>query len=519
MKKKWILIVALVLGAVIGGICFWKSQIWIQGRFYPRTSLTLDLRDVSLTVEDYQRIQEVLPQCRIRWQVPLSSGSVPSDARQITLRSLSWEDLEMLNFLEDLEQVEALDCPDEEALLALRRRRTDLSVRYGVAIGSRIVENLTEELTIDGGALSTLSEKLEHFPELTTVTVTQPLPEGSELMAFQAEHPHIRLSWSVDLGGRTVPGDAVELDLSGVAVDSRETLENALEYLPELKRLNLRGCGLSQEDMKAVALAYPQTDMLFDITVASVTVPTDIRELDLSGIPMEDTRELEAALPCFTGLERVIMCDTGISSQELDALGKRHPETRFVWTVTIFGLEIRTDATYYKRNRYGARSEELAELKYCVDMEAVDLGHMQNLDSCECLADMKKLKYLVLADTGISDLTPLSGMTELVYLEIFNTPVEDYSPLVSCPALVDLNLGGTSGDPGPLTQMPWLKHLWWSNLRSKTDTPGYQALELLPEALPNTEIHFEGSHPTASGWRHLPNYYAMRDALHASYMD
>lgn len=405
--------------------------------------------------------------------------------------------------------------PEGETLLEPRRETLTFC---HAAVGKRLVDCMAEELTVDGEGFSRLAEKLECFPELSAVTVTKPLPKGEELTSFRKNYPHIRLSWSVEVGGRAVPEDTVELDLSGVPL-SREALENVLSYLPELKRLDLHGCGLSQEDLRGVALAHPDMDVLFDITVSSVTVSTDARELDLSGIPMEDTREVEEALPCFTGLERVIMCDTGISNEEMDALGKRHPETRFVWTITLFGLEIRTDATYYKRNRYGARSEELAALKYCVDMEAVDLGHMQRLDNCEFLTDMKKLKYLVLADTAVSDLTPLSGMTELVYLEIFNTPVEDYSPLVSCTALEDLNLGGTCGNPEPLTRMPWLKHLWWSNLKSKTETPGYRALELLPEALPNTEIHFEGNHPTASGWRWLPNYYAMRDALHASYME
>lgn len=524
MKKKWLLIAAITLTAVIGGICFWKSQIWIHGRFYPRTSLALDLREESLTEEDYRQIQEALPQCRILWQVPLSSGNVPSDARQVTLRSLSREDLEKLSCLADLERVDAWDCPDEDALLALRRSRENLTVSYRVALGSRMVENLTEEITVDGRELPLLAEKLDHFPKLSAITVTGTLPDAGELTAFREAHPDIRVFWNVELAGRQIPWDTQALDLSGATLESRETLERALPYLPQLKRLDLHGCGLSQEDLKAIALAHPQTDILFDITVASVTVPTDIRELDLSGIPMESTREIEEALPCFTDLERVIMCGTGISNQEMDVLGKRHPETRFVWTVNVMHRLLRTDAKSFSLKQSvqetgPATSGDIDNLQYCVDMEAVDMGHVIRMDSCQWASCMPKLKYLILADTSVSDLTPLSGLTELKYLEIFNTPVEDYSPLVSCTALEDLNLGTTYGDPEPLTRMPWLKHLWWSGLKKEPDSPGYRALELLPRMLPDTEIHFEGAHPTANGWRKIPNYYAMRDALHASYMD
>jgi len=524
LKKKWLLIGAIGLAAVILGICFWKSHILVAGRFYPRSSLTLDLREVPLEEGDYRRIREALPQCRILWQVPLSSGSVPSDARQITVTSLSREDLERMDLLTDLERVDAPDCREEALLLELRGRREDLTVSYRAAVGNRLIDSTAEALTVSGGELPLLGEKLAHFPKLAAVTVTQPLPPGRELASFQAEHPSIRLSWSVELDGRSIPGNTVELDLSGVPLSSREALENALSYLPELKQLDLHGCGLSQEDLRGVALSHPDMDVLFDITVSSVTVSTDARELDLSGIPMEDTREIEEALLCFTGLERVIMCDTGISNEEMDALGKRHPETRFVWTVSVMYRSIRTDAEYFSLYITTQRASPIAvggfdNLKYCVDMVAIDLGHSQRLDSCQWAENMPKLKYLILADTSVTDLTPLSGLKELAYLEIFNSPVEDYSPLVGCTGLEDLNLGGTYGDPEPLTQMTWLKHLWWSGVKDRPRSPGYRALTLLPEALPDTEIHFEVLHPTAKGWRKLPNYFAMRDALGLPYMD
>lgn len=518
LKKRWLLIAAIGLAAAILGTCFWKNHIRICGRFYPRNSVSLDLRALPLTWEDYRHLREELPKCQILWQTPLSAGSVPSDAREITVSSLTRGDLERMDCLTELERVDAWDCPDEENLLALCRERKSLTVSYRVAVGDRLVDHLAEEITVDAGEISVLTEKLEHFPKLAAVTAAEPLPNAGELTAFREANPGIRLSWSVELGGRLVSCFTRELDLSGTAV-SREELERAISYLPELKRLELHGCGLTQEELRGIARNHPETDVLFDITVASLTVPTDIRELDLSGIPMESVREVEEALPCFTNLERVVMCDTGISNEEMDELGKRHPETRFVWTVTISGIRLRTDATYYSRSNYEARTQDLDDLGYCVDLEAVDLGHMKRLDSCEWVANMPKLKYLILADTSVSDLTPLSNLKSLVFLEIFDTPVEDYSPLVSCTGLEDLNLGSTYGDPEPLTRMPWLKHLWWSGLKSRSDTPGYRALELLPKALPDTEIQFEGSHPTSRGWRKIPNYFKMRDALHAEYME
>ena len=60
--------------------------------------------------------------------------------------------------------------------------------------------------------------------------------------------------------------------------------------------------------------------------------------------------------------------------------------------------------------------------------------------------------------------------------------------------------------------MPWLKNVYMI-LGS-----GKDAAELA-QALPDTRVVASGTHTVASGWRNLPNYYAMRDALHAEYMN
>lgn len=525
MKKKLPLAAAAVLVAAAAGIWFFQSHVRIGGKFYPGDSQFLDLRGTGLTAAEYEAARERLPDCEILWDIPFQEAAYPMDTREITVRTLSREDLEALKYLPQLERVDGTDCPDTEVLLELQRQRPEIAVSYRVEVCGQMQDSLARTIAVENAAASELEKKLPYFPNLTRVTLSGVLPEAGALTALRERFPEIAFSWEVELAGRRIPWDTRELDLRGAELESREALERQLAYLPELERLDLRGCGLPQEDLRAIADTWEKTEVLFDITVASVTVPADTRELDLSGIPMADTREVEAALPYFTQLERVIMCDTGISDGEMDALGSRHPEVRFVWTVTVLYRQIRTDATYYTpyslsdatiRN---ARNQDIEALRYCVDMVAVDVGHMQKVDSCAWAANMPKLRYLVIADTGISYLTPLSGLKELVFLEIFISPVEDYSPLLGCTALEDLNLGRTYGDPEPLTRMTWLKHLWWSNLNWGPGRKSDRAPELLPPALPDTQILFSGAHPTADGWRKLPNYYAMRDALHMFYME
>ena len=101
------------------------------------------------------------------------------------------------------------------------------------------------------------------------------------------------------------------------------------------------------------------------------------------------------------------------------------------------------------------------------------------------------------------------SLKNLAFLEIFTTNITDYSPLLGCTGLEDLNLGNTYGDPAPITQMTWLKNLWMIFRKE-----GY----FLSQALPDTRVVSGGTATVDSGWRDLPNYFAMRDALKMYYM-
>ena len=216
------------------------------------------------------------------------------------------------------------------------------------------------------------------------------------------------------------------------------------------------------------------------------------------------------------------MCNCGLDNETMDALNQTYPDIRFVWSIRIRYYDIRTDATYFypfklQRDLF-INNEEASLLRYCTDMVCIDVGHMGQITDCEWAAYMPELKYLIIGETAISDLSPLSNCKKLVYLELFTIPVTDYSPLLECTALEDLNLGKTYGSTEPIAQMTWLKNLWWCGAPTR-NLPCSNAQEVLPQALPNTTIKLWLEHPTASGWRKLDNYYAMRDYMDMFYLN
>ena len=126
---------------------------------------------------------------------------------------------------------------------------------------------------------------------------------------------------------------------------------------------------------------------------------------------------------------------------------------------------------------------------------------------------MPNLKYLVLGENTIKDISPLSSCKNLKFLEIQRSRVEDLTPLLECTALEDLNIGTLWDiDLNVVKKMTWLKHLWMATFKDH--------LKEMEEALPNTIIKAPiDTTVINNGWRELPNYYAARDMLLMYYME
>ena len=217
------------------------------------------------------------------------------------------------------------------------------------------------------------------------------------------------------------------------------------------------------------------------------------------------------------------MSDCGLDSETLDALNRQHPEVSVIWTVQVGIHKVRTDATVFFPAGVSEKklpgNEDLKNLRYCTELIAMDLGHCA-ITECDWLRNLSHLRYLILADTGISDLAPLSELKELIYLELFRTPITDYSPLLGCTALQDLNLSFTYGDVSPIGQMIWLHNLHWN---PGADHPELRTqIEALSETLQDTVIETEPDRPRRSiggSWRYLPNYYVFRDLIGGAFLN
>ena len=404
----------------------------------------LNLHGTGLDGKTYDTLRSWFPEAEIFWDIPFQGAFFPMETQELTITTLAEEDLEALAYFSQLKTVNAQDCRDYAALDLLRQARTDLDVRYTLSLVGTEYAIDTRELVISGMETEALAAVLPYFTDLQKVELVTPLAPVEDLVALMEMAPETEFTWNLELGG--------------------------------------------------------------------IPVNEKTETLDLTNIPMT-VEEMDAVLPYLLNLTRVEMTGCGISNEEMDALNLRYENIKIVWTVRIGWRDYKTDIDAFMPARDGMTTvynSYLYNLRYCHDVIALDIGHMEVTD-ISFVAYMPHLKFLLLGDTRVSDLSPLEGLTELVYLELFMTNITECDALLTLTALEDLNVSYTYCDAEVLSQMTWLKNLWWA----KPTTLGWA---LLPDALANTHLEFNTFSSTGNGWRDLPNYFAQRDIFGLGYM-
>lgn len=516
-KQKALLAAAVLL--VLAAAALLARQLLtvrIGDRRYPRAEI-IDTRAALLSCEQYDAAAKESASA-IRWLVPIGDERFDSFSEELVLSALPESEIDRLAYFPALRHVDAESCADYPALAAAAVRFPTVAFSWHVPTADGAVDGNSTALAVKTLSCDELTALLPLLPRLETVDLAAAPLEEAEIDALTAAWPKLRFRYPVDVWGTAVMSDASELTLGAGAAGDAAALKKALGRLHALQRLDLRGAELSPVELKALLPLCP-ADTSYDIFLFGRTFSADSEELDLSGTPVSDTAGIEAAVSLMPKLKKVVMCDCGLSDEEMDALDRKYDGVRFVWTVYFSLYSLRTDETVFCASNLRSRgfvaphvsSEELAPLRYCRDLIALDLGHMFFTD-LDFLKDMTHLKYLILVEERFHDISVLGGLEELEYLELFNNTIDDLSPLLNCKALRHLNVGYTRGyDPAPLYEMTWLKRLWYPGNRL-----GKEACGTLREALPDTVCFlpsYDKDGSTGGGWRTDEAYYEMRNVF------
>lgn len=533
MKKViiWITVILLVIAAAVAGFfIFDHYYLVLDSGILPRSTQSLDLsgqtledleklaqlqelqeldlRNTGLTADQYEYLQAQIPQCHINWLVPFQDSFLPLDTEKISVTDLSAADISLLSYFAKLTTIDATSCNDYDTLLSLQQDHPEYKVLYQLSVSGLTIDQ--DATAIAGTNIDEISASLAYLPGLTFIDATG-CTDTDALLALRNQYPDCEITYEVPLNNTLWSTETIQMDITSCTPDE---LSAVLPHLDMVASVSILQPLKDPSGMLALKEAYPNVDFTYSFTFLDRTVSNRETTIDISSIPLESVDFIYELMPHFLCLEKVDMCDCGISNEEMDVLNQAFPESKFVWKVKIGMITVRTDITVFMPFQYGwpVKDAYLDNMKYLTDLVCLDFGH-QKITRTDYLAYMPNMQYLILGHTDISDLTPLSNLKELKYLELFLTDIRDLSPLLECEKLEDLNIGYTyPKDVTVLCEMKQLKNLWFCGYWHKTNN------QLLIDSLPNTKIVFEGESSTGGGWRKLPNYYAQRDLLGMFYM-
>lgn len=554
-SKKRALLTLLVLVIFAAGLgWFFSTYKIVEGSLYQKAAETIDLREKELTTETYELFCQEFPEADILWNIPFQGNTYPQETASLTISSLTEEDAAMLAYFPNLQQLQAQECRDYEMLEALIQDNPNLEILCSVILdgtnydqdAAAVVLNgcTQDELTalkclknvrnvqITNGMDSDVYSQLQNYctsnaitmeyvvvgeilsadtaeltldqptdedvavasllPQLKTLHMINPVAAAENVVALEEKLPNTQVTWEKEILGLTFTNDATQIDLTDML--SRPSMNRESPYYRATKQYTL---GTKDPLPSAVSLRY---EFLMN------------REKETPDL----IAEVEKAMDYFPNAEQLVMVGCFLDNEAMAALREAHREDyKVVWSVKCGDIAPRTDAKYFmpaKYNVYTFTGEDGVNLKYCEEIESIDIGHMHTND-VSFVRYMPNLKYLVLGENTIKDISPLSSCKNLKFLEIQRSRVDDLTPLLECTALEDLNIGTLWDiDLEVVKKMTWLKNLWMATFRDH--------LKEMEAALPNTTIKAPTDTTVINnGWRELPNYYAARDLLLMYYME
>ncbi len=370
------------------------EDVDVFGRFEGLEELNVE--NTGITVEQYNELRALLPECDIVWSVPVQGKEYNSkETKELSLESFSGEDARALEYFSGLERVYVAHANPELYEFASQEHPYDVLFSVNIS-GVDYSPNQSEQITVTDADVEELKEKLPCLAGVKEVVLAGVIPSDAQMLELKQAVPGVNFLWDFTVYGVKTNSMATELTLDNKKIKSTDELEEKLPLFNQLEVVNMNFCGISDEKMDALRERHREVKIVWTIEMPSGNmVRSDIEyfitaKMDIRRVYDRDVTKLRYC-------ENLICID--------------------------LGHQYITDLSFL---------EELPHLQYLViaDTPLTDISF---------LSHMKELKYLEMFITGIKDYTPLLNCTSLEYLNM------GFS---------------AKGDLTPITQMTWLDHLW-----------------------------------------------------------
>lgn len=455
----------------------------------------------------------------INHSVDFQNGTLDSNAAQITI-ALAAGETSLLEEFPNLTSAILTGSADVAEVDAFAKAHPDIAVTCDLnLLGQTIPYSATSVTTSGEWDQASILDALTKLPYLSALDIRSCSLDNAALLALQKAAPTVSVHCMVSLFGEKTDNQTATLVVSDPSEEVAEidtALTEALSLFSTLTSVDLTQLTieLSPETILALQQQHPTAEVLYTFHLFGREIKTTDTEVDLYEVRVknEGVPALEQVLACLPDCTYADMANTKVDNETMASLAAKFPKIKFSWMIHFAAYSCRTDSNMLKASKpFYAYSSDVADvLKYCTDLEYMDIGH-NALTDLSFLSNMKNLKVLIAAISyTITDVSPIANCTQLEYLELFSNRIVDVSPLANLKDLQYLNICNNSiVDASPLYSLKNLKRLWIAN-----NPLSDEQKELLQQNLPNCEINFTTHNPTAEGWKKGARYELLTEQFH-----
>lgn len=496
---------------------------------------SVDLRGKRVIDDsEVEKLRKAYPGINVRWDIKIGENYYDSESTSIVLENVKTEEIEKLGLFKNLQSVGIKGIRYSTEIEKALEKFENLTVAWELDICGVKVMSDADSVDLSGKtvAVDALLSDLEQLKNLRNVNLRGCGLTVDDLMRLAEKYPDVLFATEIKVGSASIDTELTEFT---VPKDfGKDDLNTVVVLSKNLKMVNAQSGSISDGDLRQIADKFPNVIFIWKTKLLGNTYSTDVEELDISNKEIDDFESFKKNISYFRALKKIDMCDCGLSNAQMEELCETYKNTEFVWRVKLGCWALRTDdvafSTAYetsyavtKETKVDSRGNiqlsdaDMQSLKYCTNLEALDLGH-RGITDITVLGGLKKLKILILVDNNIKDISPLENLENLVYVELFRNSISDLSPLLaSKDTLLDLNICWNNvKDISTLVQLSKLERLWMGvNPVARSS----DSIAKLKEALPNCKINYTQAQSTGDGWRKHERYYWMRDYFGLYYMN
>lgn len=266
-----------------------------------------DCKDYALL----QQITELYPRVRVSYRVQIGMKEYPPTLAELEVSRKVTEDLiENLAYLPEVVQVNFSDALPEEEDMQILEQKYPRVIFYGLnekgipvqrsgnpdstVLDNKVYALSDTVLNLSGAVLSDeakLVEKIGLFSNLKVVCLENTDLNEAAIQNLEAVYPNVKFLRQLAFGNVPLTASAKTIDISGQKMESVSEFEEMLPFFPDVAKVVMSDCGISDTDMDLLNKRYEDIDFVWSVKLNRVSVRTDERVFSIgsnTGLKNED---------------------------------------------------------------------------------------------------------------------------------------------------------------------------------------------------------------------------------------